>query len=357
MSRVAETLDAIIASELATWPGRAAAGVVVGLSSTSNAEPAAASGPIDEAFGWASVTKLLVSIASLVALEEGTVNLQDPVGPAGSTLAHVLSHASGLPFEGDTPIAPPATRRIYSNTGIELAAAHLERAAGMPFGEYLRAGVLEPLGMGQTVLNGSPAHGAKGPVTDLLALAGELSAPSLVSAETLRCCHFGGVAGTGRRPAGFRASAPVRLGPRPGNSEPEKPSLDRQGQLSADFRPFWPVRLLPVGRPGGARRRGRFEQYPVRAVGQRGVAYVLRCRAGRVRTGTGGTRRSGREVGPNGKAASSGELRQLLLEAQYVGHQVAVTLDPLEHGVPLKPEAAGVGRRHGVVELVPGNRG
>ena len=143
-------------------------------------------GPIDEAFGWASVTKLLVSIASLVALEEGTVSLQDPVGPVGSTLAHVLSHASGLPFEGGTPIAPPATRRIYSNTGIELAAAHLETAAGMPFGEYLRAGVLEPLGMGQTVLNGSPAHGAKGPVADLLALAGELSAPSLVSAKTLR---------------------------------------------------------------------------------------------------------------------------------------------------------------------------
>ena len=187
MTRVAETLDAVIASELATWPGQAAAGVLVGLSSTNNnAEPVAASGPIDEAFGWASVTKLLVSIASLVAVEEGTVSLEDPVGPAGSTLAHVLSHASGLPFEGDTPIAPPATRRIYSNTGIELAAAHLEKAAGMPFGEYLRAGVLEPLGMGQTVLNGSPAHGARGPVADLLALAGELSAPSLVSAETLR---------------------------------------------------------------------------------------------------------------------------------------------------------------------------
>ena len=187
MTRVAETLDAVIASELATWPGQAAAGVLVGLSSTNNnAEPVAASGPIDEAFGWASVTKLLVSIASLVALEEGTVRLEDPVGPAGSTLAHVLSHASGLPFEGDTPIAPPAARRIYSNTGIELAAAHLEKAAGMPFAEYLRAGVLEPLGMGQTVLNGSPAHSARGPMADLLALAGELSAPSLVSAETLR---------------------------------------------------------------------------------------------------------------------------------------------------------------------------
>ncbi len=170
----------------------------------------AASGPIDEAFGWASVTKLLVSLASLVALEEGTVSLEDPVGPAGSTLAHVLSHASGLPFEGDTPIAPPATRRIYSNTGIELAAAHLEKAAGMPFAEYLRAGVLEPLGMGQTVLNGSPAHGARGPVADLLALAGELSAPSLVSTETLRAATsvaWPGLAGRRCRVSGVSTRA------------------------------------------------------------------------------------------------------------------------------------------------------
>jgi CubicO group peptidase (beta-lactamase class C family) len=97
----------------------------------------------------------------------------------------VLAHASGLPFEGDRPIAPPALRRIYSNTGIELAAAHLEAAAGMPFGEYLSAGVLQPLHMDRTVLDGSPAHGASGPLADLLALAGELLAQSLISAETL----------------------------------------------------------------------------------------------------------------------------------------------------------------------------
>ena len=184
MTRVTEALDAVIGTELATWPGRAAAGVVA-LSPAGDAEVVAALGPIDEPFHWASVTKLLVSMASLVALEEGTVSLEDPVGPAGSSLAHVLSHASGLPFEGRTPIAPPATRRVYSNTGIELAASHLEKAAEMPFGDYLSAGVLEPLGMGGTVLKGSPAHGAKGPVADLLALAAEWSAPSLVSAETL----------------------------------------------------------------------------------------------------------------------------------------------------------------------------
>jgi CubicO group peptidase (beta-lactamase class C family) len=123
-------------------------------------------------------------MASLIAVEEGTVSLQDPVGPPGSTLSHLLAHASGLPFEGDRPIAPPARRRVYSNTGIELAAAHLEAVAGMPFSDYLSAGVLQPLGMDRAVLEGSPAHGASGRLGDLLALAGELLAPSLISPET-----------------------------------------------------------------------------------------------------------------------------------------------------------------------------
>ena len=44
-------------------------------------------------------------------------------------------------------MAPPGRRRIYSNSGIELAAEHLEARSGMHFGDYLRAGVLGPLGM------------------------------------------------------------------------------------------------------------------------------------------------------------------------------------------------------------------
>src|SRR3712207_8375363 len=40
--------------------------------------------------------------------------------------------------------------RIYSNTGIERFVAHLERKTEMPFEDYLREGVLEPLGMTAT---------------------------------------------------------------------------------------------------------------------------------------------------------------------------------------------------------------
>jgi CubicO group peptidase (beta-lactamase class C family) len=133
---------------------------------------------------WASVTKPAVALATLVAAEEGVIDLDEAAGPEGSTIRHLLAHASGLPFEGATPIAPPGRRRIYSNTGFEQLAAVVARAAEMPFEEYLAAGVFEPLGM-RAELRGSAAAGVHGTLDDLLALAREFQAPTLVAAETL----------------------------------------------------------------------------------------------------------------------------------------------------------------------------
>lgn len=142
-------------------------------------------GPLDQPFPWASVTKVITAVAVWVAVEEGTVAWDDPVGPPGSTLEHLLAHASGLAPDDDTVLAPVGTRRIYSNRGIELAADHLARAAGMPFGTYLRDAVLEPLRMTATRLDGSPAYGAWGTLRDLLALGVELLSPHLVDPSTL----------------------------------------------------------------------------------------------------------------------------------------------------------------------------
>jgi CubicO group peptidase (beta-lactamase class C family) len=141
-------------------------------------------GPRDAELPWASVTKLLTGLAVLVALEEGTVDLDEPAGPPGSTLRHLLSHASGLPVDGDEPIAEPGRRRIYSNTGIELAAGLLEQRAEMPFADYFAHAVVRPLGLAGH-LGGSPAHGYRGPLDDLLAVGRELLRPTLVAAETL----------------------------------------------------------------------------------------------------------------------------------------------------------------------------
>src|SRR2546427_8576754 len=154
-------------------------------------------GPRDTVLRWASVTKLVTALAVLVAAEEGVVDLDEQAGPTGSTVRHLLAHASGLPFEPGAPVGRPGQRRVYSNVGFEALADHVAARAQIPFGEYLRAGVLEPLGM-TAELRGSPAADLHGTLDDLLILAGELQRPTLVAAETLAeatTVQFPGLAG------------------------------------------------------------------------------------------------------------------------------------------------------------------
>jgi CubicO group peptidase (beta-lactamase class C family) len=141
-------------------------------------------GPRDTELPWASVTKLLTGVAVLVALEEGTVDLDEPAGPPGATLRHLLAHASGLPVDGEQPITEPGRRRIYSNIGIELAGRLVEQRAEMSFADYFAHAVVGPLGLSGRMA-GSSAHGYRGPLEDLLTLGRELLRPTLVAPETL----------------------------------------------------------------------------------------------------------------------------------------------------------------------------
>jgi CubicO group peptidase (beta-lactamase class C family) len=131
----------------------------------------------------ASVSKPVASLALLVAAEEGVVDLEEPAGPPGSTVRHLLAHASGLPFQGSEPIAPPGRRRVYSNEGFRVLGGHLEARAEMPFAEYVRQAVCEPLGIGLDPA-GDPGSGMHGSLSDVLSLGAELLAPSLVADET-----------------------------------------------------------------------------------------------------------------------------------------------------------------------------
>jgi CubicO group peptidase (beta-lactamase class C family) len=142
-------------------------------------------GAVERAFPWASVTKLLTASAVLVAAEEGILELDEPAGPPGATVRHLLAHASGLPLDGEAPLARPGERRIYSNAGYEALGRLVAERAEMPFSAYVRAGVLEPVGMRSTRLEGSPAWGAQGPLVDLLAFGRELLAPAFLAAETI----------------------------------------------------------------------------------------------------------------------------------------------------------------------------
>ena len=160
-------------------------------------ETLAAHGPRDRVFRWASVTKLVTALAALVAAEEGTIDLDEPAGPLGSTVRHLLAHASGLPFDARAPIARPGQWRIYSNTGFEVLAETVADRAEMPFGEYLQAAVLEPLGLGAE-LHGSPAAGLHGTLDDLLRFGAEVQRPTLIAQETLDeaiTVQFPGLAG------------------------------------------------------------------------------------------------------------------------------------------------------------------
>jgi CubicO group peptidase (beta-lactamase class C family) len=141
-------------------------------------------------FRLASLSKPITAWALLVAVEEGAVDLDaelDPVVdrvPPGVTLRHLLAHAAGFGFDGDEPVAAPARRRIYSNTGIERAADVLARAAEMPFADYLHEAVLAPLGMHHTQIAGSPAHGVWSDISDMNLFLNELLQPQLITAGT-----------------------------------------------------------------------------------------------------------------------------------------------------------------------------
>jgi CubicO group peptidase (beta-lactamase class C family) len=174
------------------WPAEfAAAGVLRG------GDVIATQGARDEVLRWASVPKLVSALAALVAAEEGVIDLDEAAGPEGSTVRHLLAHASGLPFEPGAPTGRPGQRRIYSNVGFETLADHIAERADMPFGDYLVAGVLQPLAM-RAELRGSPAADLHGSLDDLMILARELQRPTLVAPETLAeatAVQFPGLAG------------------------------------------------------------------------------------------------------------------------------------------------------------------
>ncbi len=142
----------------------------------------ASHGDADRAFWWASVTKPITAWAVLVAVDAGRIDLDEPAGPPGATVRHLLAHTSGLPFDGDGTQGAPGRRRIYSNTGFDVLGELLTERSDEPFDVALRRTVLEPLGMTGTTLRSRPSEGLHGPLTDLAAFAGELLRPTLLTA-------------------------------------------------------------------------------------------------------------------------------------------------------------------------------
>ncbi len=141
---------------------------------------------ITSAFQLASVSKPLTAFAILMLYEKGKLDLEDDVRKfypefpyEGITIRMLLSHRSGLPnymYFADQlwpnrriPITNqdvirlmvqykparyyrPDTRFNYSNTNYCLLAAIVEKISGMPFEDFMREEVFEPLGMHHTFI-------------------------------------------------------------------------------------------------------------------------------------------------------------------------------------------------------------
>ena len=175
------------------WPVEHAAVVVVGPDG-----PLAERGEVERTFRLASVTKLLRGLRLPDRRAGGGARPGRAGRPEGATVRHLLAHASGLGFDDSVPASPVGRRRAYSNPGFERLGEVLAAATGMPVAEYLREGIFQPLGMADTELKRSPAHGAYGSAADLGRFARELLRPTLVEPALLAeavTVQFPGLAG------------------------------------------------------------------------------------------------------------------------------------------------------------------
>lgn len=136
----------------------------------------------------ASITKTFTATAIVQLRDEGRLHLDDPavahipelreaISPFGPvetvTIRRMLSHESGL--QGDPPgtdwtqdvyetsvernlarageiatSVPPNTQQKYSNLAFQLLGEIVARVSGVPYGGYVAANILEPLGLGST---------------------------------------------------------------------------------------------------------------------------------------------------------------------------------------------------------------
>lgn len=183
-----------ILSQIDQWPSDNSVAVVV------NGEGSLIDqhGDISRVYPLASVTKLLSAYTFLVALEEEAISLEEPAGPEGSTVHHLLAHTAGYDFDSETIRFAVGTKRGYSNTGFDKLAQHLEQQTGISMAEYAREAVFAPLGMKQTEIAGSCAKDGRSSARDLAKFAAELLNPTIVAKQTLDDAtriHFENLAG------------------------------------------------------------------------------------------------------------------------------------------------------------------
>ncbi len=149
--------------------------------------------PMDPAFvlRLGSITKQFTAVAILQLVEAGKLKLDDdvttlipdfPIDGHEVTIAHLLTHTSGLPSYTDEPSwrptwgqdlsikeilaftkghslkFAPGTDWDYSNTGYVLLGAIIEKTSGLSYADYVQSRIFGPAGMKNS------AYGNPGPV-------------------------------------------------------------------------------------------------------------------------------------------------------------------------------------------------
>jgi CubicO group peptidase (beta-lactamase class C family) len=147
---------------------------------------------VDMIFWIASMSKPITAVGLMMLVDEGKVNLDDPVekylpefkdirvmGPDKTlqkpatkiTVRQLLTHTSGMPFSSkketptldgltlkeavasyvETPLhSEPGTKHQYSNAGINTAGRIIEVVSGMPYEDFMDKRLFIPLGMKDT---------------------------------------------------------------------------------------------------------------------------------------------------------------------------------------------------------------
>jgi CubicO group peptidase (beta-lactamase class C family) len=145
----------------------------------------------DTVFRIASMTKSFTALCILKLRDEGKLSLDDPVEkyiaelarlkyPTSDspklTIRHLLSHSEGFPEDnpwGDQQLAvtedqftamlkagipfsnAPGVAYEYSNYGFAILGRVVSRVSGQPYAAYLKANILDPLGLNSTTLQPS----------------------------------------------------------------------------------------------------------------------------------------------------------------------------------------------------------
>ena len=149
----------------------------------------------DTLYGIGSITKSFVAIAIMQLVEAGKISLDDPVSmhipfelgmpDDPIRIHHLLTHSLGIPSlatstvaisrglgldtgvplgsaadfyrlvngAGDEIVAKPGERFFYHNAAWRMLGAIIQAKSGVPFHQYVKANVIDPLGMQRTTLS------------------------------------------------------------------------------------------------------------------------------------------------------------------------------------------------------------